>query len=221
MPRYLLLAGCVLLLSALAFLTRRPAEQPIVAQPGAPKGVKSPFVVDPYLQYATPTSITVMWETSAPGTSIVRYGIGGLTKSREGDKTATIHEVTLTDLEAGRPYVYQVESKVGDDTLRGPLLTFQPAVGTGEAYSFVLIGDTQKNPRVTQKIATLAFQRRPNFVVHLGDVVDNGPDKKEWTNELFGPCNELFGRVPVYPCIGNHEKNHAHYYKYFSLPSPE
>jgi len=25
----------------------------------------------------------------------------------------------------------------------------------------------------------------------------------------------------VYPCIGNHEKNHAHYYKYFSLPKPE
>src|SRR5207248_2912640 len=60
-----------------------------------------------------------------------------------------------------------------------------------------------------------------HFVLHLGDVVDNGPDRKEWTDELFGPCRELFARVPVYPCIGNHEKNHAHYYRYFSLPKPE
>jgi hypothetical protein len=100
-------------------------------------------------------------------------------------------------------------------------LTFQTAVGPESAFSFVLIGDTQKNPKVTGQIATLAWQRRPNFVVHLGDVVDNGPDKNEWAHELFGPCRELFGRVAVFPCIGNHERNHAHYYRYFSLPAPE
>ncbi len=65
------------------------------------------------------------------------------------------------------------------------------------------------------------WERRPNFVVHCGDVVDDGAAKWQWTGDLFKPCNELFGRVPVFPCIGNHEKNHAHYYKYFSLPKPE
>src|SRR5207244_371535 len=43
----------------------------------------------------------------------------------------------------------------------------------------------------------------------------------EWVNELFKPSAELLCRVPVFPAIGNHEKNHAHYYKYFSLPAPE
>ena len=62
------------------------------------------------------------------------------------------------------------------------------------------------------------WERRPNFVVHCGDVVDNGAAKAQWTGDLFRPCNELFGRVAVFPCIGNHEKNHAHYYKYFALP---
>ena len=65
------------------------------------------------------------------------------------------------------------------------------------------------------------WERRPNFVVHCGDVVDDGAAKWQWTGDLFKPCNELFGRVPVFPCIGNHEKNHAHYYKYFALPKPE
>jgi hypothetical protein len=52
-------------------------------------------------------------------------------------------------------------------------------------------------------------------------VVDDGPAKGQWTGDLFRPCADLFGRVPVYPCIGNHEKNHANYYRYFALPAPE
>lgn len=221
MTRHLLLAACALSLAGLTFLSRRAEPDVAIAEDKSPKPAKSPFVVEPYLQYATTNSIAVLWETSAAGTSVVRYGVGGLTQTQEGAKDVTLHEVTLTGLESGKPYLYQVESAMGGVVVKGPLLTFQPAVGEGEAFSFVLVGDTQKNPRVTQKIATLAWQRRPNFVVHLGDVVDNGLDKKEWVHELFGPCKELFGRVPVYPCIGNHEKDHAHYYKYFSLPAPE
>jgi hypothetical protein len=74
---------------------------------------------------------------------------------------------------------------------------------------------------MTGKIATLMYERRPHFVMHVGDVVDNGADKKEWVNELFKPSAELLCRAPMFPAIGNHEKNHAHYYKYFSLPNPE
>ena len=65
------------------------------------------------------------------------------------------------------------------------------------------------------------WDRRPHFVMHLGDVVDNGPDKKEWVEELFRPSAELLSRVPVFPCIGNHEKNDPKYYQYFSLPAPK
>jgi predicted phosphodiesterase len=65
------------------------------------------------------------------------------------------------------------------------------------------------------------WERRPHFVVHCGDVVDDGPARWQWVYDLFRPSAELFGRVPVFPCIGNHEKNHANYYRYFSLPNPE
>ncbi len=226
MSRGLLVVGCVLILGAFALLAQRPAKEdeqrPAPVQP-APGPEFPHFVVAPYLQYATRTSITIMWETSIPGTSTVRYGVGLLTKTVEGPKNVTLHEVTLTDLEPDKPHLYQVQTQ-GEGKgkpLVSPLLTFSPAVGPDQAFSFVLFGDTQKNPAVTKKIATLAWQRRPNFVVHLGDVVDNGPDKREWVDELFAPCRELFGRVPVYPCIGNHEKDHANYYRYFALPAPE
>jgi predicted phosphodiesterase len=94
-------------------------------------------------------------------------------------------------------------------------------VDADSAFAFTVIGDTQKNPTITGKIAKLMWDRRPNFVVHVGDVVDNGPDKREWVYELFKPSAELFSRVAVFPTIGNHERNHANYYRYFSLPAPE
>jgi predicted phosphodiesterase len=188
----------------------------------SPAAERPYFVIAPYLQFATRTSITVVWETTLPGSSVVRYGVGGLKDTATGPKDVTLHEVHLTGLKPQTGYVYQVSTTdASGQTLTGPLLTFQTAVNPDSAYSFVLIGDTQKNPAVTGKLARLAWARRPNFVVHLGDVVDNGPDKKEWVDELFGPCAELFGRVPVYPTIGNHEKNHANYYRYFSLPGPK
>ena len=95
------------------------------------------------------------------------------------------------------------------------------AVRAESAFSFCVLGDTQTNPKMTAKVAKVMFDRRPHIVMHCGDVVDNGPDKAEWVHELFGPCAELFARAAVFPTIGNHEKNHAWYYRYFSLPDPE
>lgn len=212
----------VLVVVAVGVLARGPRPLPAAPDDAPIREREFPhFVVEPYLQFTTPTSITIMWETSFPGSTVVRYGVGALTQTKEGAKDVTLHEVTLTDLKPNTPHLYQVTTEGPGGKLQSALLTFATAVGPDDAYSFVLIGDTQKNPSVTRTVATLAWQRRPNFVLHLGDVVDNGPDKREWVHELFGPCKELFARVPVYPCIGNHEKNHAHYYRYFALPAPE
>jgi predicted phosphodiesterase len=192
-------------------LAQRPAEEP------APH-----FVITPYLQYPTRNAISILWETNVPGTSTVRYGIGKLNHTATGPGGVAIHEVALNGLQPNTPYVYQVATTLADgQSLTSPLLTFQTAVDPDSAFSFVAIGDTQKNPRTTARIAELAWQRRPNFVMHLGDVVDNGPDKSEWVEELFRPCANLFGRVAVFPTIGNHEQNDPQYYQYFAVPAPK
>jgi predicted phosphodiesterase len=181
------------------------------------------FVVEPYLQYATRTTMTVMWETESPCTAVVEYGLKfPPTQSVKVEKADTMGEVVLSNLEPGTKYIYRVVCTDAEGRkLEGKPLTFMTAAGQNDAYSFTVIGDTQRNPEVTARVAKLMWERRPNFVIHCGDVVDDGTAKWQWTGDLFKPCNELFGRVPVYPCIGNHEQNHAHYYKYFSLPKPE
>jgi predicted phosphodiesterase len=192
---------------------------------GQPMGPADPtrFVVAPYLQYPTQTSIVVMWETAGPATSVLEYGPTPTEfKTVEMTNDATIHEVKLEGLTPETRYVYRATSVLADGTkVTGPLSQFMTAVKDDSAFSFAVIGDTQKNPKMTGRIARVIQERRPNFVIHVGDVVDNGPDKAEWVHELFGPCTDLFATTPLFPTIGNHEKNHAWYYRYFSLPDPE
>jgi acid phosphatase type 7 len=189
---------------------RGPAPDVVVAQTPTPPVEPPKFVLAPYLQYPTQTSVTVMWETATTGTSVVEYGLASARLTRvEERKDATIHEVKLDGLEPETKYVYRVSSVLGDGTtIASPLYQFMTAVKADSAFSFCVVGDTQKNPKMTAKVAKVMFDRRPHFVMHCGDVVDNGPDKAEWVHELFGPCADLFARAAIFPTIGNHEKNH-------------
>lgn len=221
------LLGCAVLFTTLAVAMRSRVGIADGATPPPPVPPAAPgqphFVVAPYLQYPTRDSISIMWETSVRGTSKVEFGESQpLEKMVESSDLVTIHEVPLTGLRPHTKYFYRVTSTLeGGKVLRSNVLTFETAVAADAAYSFTIIGDTQKNPTVTGRIAKLMWERRPNFVVHVGDVVDNGPDVKEWVHELFGPCADLFSRAALFPAIGNHERNHKHYYDYFSLPRPE
>jgi len=191
------------------------AEQP-------PMSPAPQFVVAPYLQFATQTSMTVMWETSVAGPSVVEYGLEGNLTEKATGPAATLHEIKLENLKPATNYTYRVTTTPAQgEPVVSPVATFQTGVGPDDAYSFIMLGDTQRNPVITGKVAQKAWLRRPNFALHLGDVVDNGPDNKQWVEDLFRPCRDLFGRVAVFPCIGNHERNHPNYYKYFSLPAPE
>jgi hypothetical protein len=228
MPARLLTAAvaCGVTLSAAA-LVQPPADLtphkvPLAPVPKPDSAAGPKFVVFPYLQFATRTSITVMCETDLPTTAVVEYGPTFPPQLRAESSLGTLHEVKLGDLAPGAKHFYRVVCRAADGReLAGPPGTFQTAVGEADAYSFCVVGDTQRNPVVTAKLAKLMWDRRPHFVLHMGDVVDDGADLRQWVHDLFTPCRELFARVPVYPCIGNHEKDHAHYYRYFSLPAPE
>jgi hypothetical protein len=181
------------------------------------------FVVKPYLQFATTDAMTVMWETSRPGRSVVEYGEAlPYTKKSEELSGTTVQEIRLAGLKPETNYFYRVRTTSDDGReIVSDDLTFQTAVGAETPFAFAIIGDTQKNKPVIGKLQTFAYTLRPNFEIHLGDVVDKGPDRGEWTEELLDASWPLMSRVCMYPSIGNHEQNHSNYYTYFSLPAPE
>jgi predicted phosphodiesterase len=187
------------------------------------------FIVAPYLQAATQTSMLVSWETARPARGYVEYGERlPYDKKSEVGELGTMHHVRLTGLKPETQYFYRVHAVADsaiDNTagleLIGEPLTLRTAVADDAPFAFVAIGDTQRNPAVIKKLQDFAFTLRPNFEIHLGDVVDEGPDKNEWTKEFFAGSAKLLSRVPIFPCIGNHEQNHSLYYQYFNLPAPE
>lgn len=195
----------------LAELEARPA----IAQSG--------FVVDPYLQFGTRDSMTVMWRTAGRGTSVVHYGA-----TLECDQQTSvpgaveIHEVRLGNLEPETQYFYSVETTLEDGTVvESPAATFTTAVNPETPFAFAVFGDTQKNPKVSGQLAVMAWAQRPSFLVHVGDLVDKGSIAGHWTEHFFPGMKPLAQRIPFYPVLGNHEENSANYFDYMSLPTPE
>jgi 3',5'-cyclic AMP phosphodiesterase CpdA len=181
------------------------------------------FVVAPYLQFGTKTSITVMSETSSAAKMTVEYGeTNALSMRAESESAALINSVTLEDLKPQTRYFYRVTcTDNAGNIARGEIATFQTVPDAKSGWAFGIIGDTQRNPDVTRKCAEGIFALRPNMLIHCGDVVDDGFAKHQWVSELFEPGSKLFAHVPMYPVIGNHEKNAHWYYDYFHLPKPE
>ena len=190
------------------------------------------FLVNPYLQYATKDAISVLWETTNPATTIVRYGEAllnakepNLALEKKLTGTRLFHEVRLDNLKVHTKYLYQVVSKFPDGkSIESEVYTFSTAVDDEDAFYFAFIGDTQENPTTPwawEKIAKQIFGKRPNFIVHAGDLVDDGHIKFHWTNRFFKKGQETMSRYPMFTTLGNHEGDSPLYYQYMANPAPE
>ncbi len=188
-----------------------------------PPQEKLEFLVQPYLQAATTTSMRILCETNSPARMHVDFAKRGkLEHTADATTTSLIQEVQIDNLEPYTAYFYEVTCTAPDGaTIKSNKFSFQTAPGPELPWAFGVIGDTQRNPDVTRQCAEGLYALRPNFVLHCGDVVDNGFAKNQWLKDLFDPCATLFAHVPVFPVIGNHEMNSHWYYDYFSLTPPE
>ncbi len=184
------------------------------------------FVVEPYLKHVSENSFQVLWETSEAVTGAIY-----LAKSESNilkpilnvvateSTPANFHKLTVNGLLTDELYFYQVVNvnELGD-TLKGPVTPVSIANYNQSAISFSVVGDTQGNPVVWKRIIELMTQKSPQFIVHVGDLVQYGPNKDDWTDEFFQPANSLLKNTPLYPAIGNHEMNDEKFYQYFNLP---
>jgi hypothetical protein len=200
--------------------------------------------VQPYLQDATPSSIKIMWQTNANEESIVEWGLtpklGKKTKGISYDVNFTearIHEVSLEGLKRFTNYYYRVKTgKTKSDIFQ---FKTPPFAKDQESFKIVAMSDMQYDYNQPNKFyevvndGILEFLKKDSkdslpdnlaLVMIPGDLVENGTKYYQWKDQFFKPAEKLFSNVPVYPVLGNHEKNTLYYFKYFSLPkngSPE
>ena len=184
------------------------------------------FLVEPFLTWPATDAMSVTFETTFPTTAEVRYRRDDQTEEElvtfTSPEADLLHECRLTGLEPDSKYFYRVHAEAVDGSpLESPLLSFRTASSPGKAFTFVVVGDTQHNGTVAKRVSDLAWMHRPNLVVHAGDLVDTGTNKRDWTDVFFPSMQPLIGRVPMMPVLGNHEQDAEHYYRYMSLPQPE
>ena len=173
----------------------------------------------PYLQSVTTSTITIIWETGQPDQGAVVYGETEEYEASVADPTVGVrHTVTLVELAPYTLYHYRVES---DGAPLSADATFRTAAGPDQsAFTFVVFGDTRTQHQVHQAVVDGIVAREPDFVLHTGDLVDNGWDIDQW-NTFFEIERELMGHAPLFPALGNHESNSPRYYEYFHLPGNE
>jgi len=195
----------------------------------------------PYLQTPTPNSIWVCWHDTIATITQVEYGTTsalGQTTVGSSELISTPyrwHSVKLTGLLPNTEYYYQAVSGSGASAVYSfktpPDKTYQGKM------RFLLLGDTRTDTTMhatviraaREKIVQLYgsdLQNQLMLIVNTGDIVGWGGNISQYANEFFYPMAPLSPYVPTMVSIGNHEAEHAFYYKYMQyddismLPPP-
>lgn len=187
-----------------------------LGEPVAAPATGSGLVRGPYLQQASPTTMTVRWRTARPEVGVVRYGPSpdNLTGSVTGEST-TDHVITLTGLTPKTTYHYSVGSAAA--TLAGgnpsTRFTTSPPPGEEQPTRVWVLGDPGTKT-VNQALVRNAFykytaNRLPDLWLLLGDnAYDRGTDA-EYQKAIFEMYPAMLRQVPVWACIGNHDTDQA------------
>lgn len=203
------------------------------------QSIAQTIVVEPYLQDVTPYSIHIMWETSEGGDCLVRWGetkeLGKQTDrifSIINKRPSQIHRAPISNLQPATMYYYQVVTGKSESAIY--YFTTPPLPSSEQSFQLIAISDMQrddKRPRKFQEMVeegVLAYLDQEKagedifenlgMVLIPGDLTVDGLEYTDWTNDFFGQSKKLFPYVPVYPVLGNHERNSDYYFNYFHLP---
>jgi hypothetical protein len=214
----------IIYISQIALFNRPLAEAEVYGL----GGLKSSNI-HPYLQTSSASGICISWNSYQTASTLVQYGttpgLGNLkTGSYEDISNNRWHTVQLTGLQENTRYYYRCIS--GNDTSGiYPFRTPAKAGTAGAHVRFAIIGDSQNNEAKSSEIADSmlnTFIRNYGnnwfdslaFIMHNGDIVQDGNDIGRYMNEYFNPFSKLSCSVPFMVAIGNHEDESPFYYQF-------
>jgi len=178
---------------------------------------KGPYLADP-----KPGSISIRWETDQASETRVLYGqTRKLKRSRPAELLGKntdhyLYEVSLSNLVPGMEYQYRV--KVG--RTKYALHHFKAPPEQDAPCRFAISGDSRSRPQIfTQIIAGIA-NSDPDFVLSMGDLVENGGNYAQWDKFYFEPAGKLISERPFISTLGDHEGSgdDGKLFQYFLFP---
>jgi len=170
----------------------------------------SGFVMDPYLQGLSATSVFVLVESTTTDTVTVQFS-GDLSYARSArtcQVTATtaapptyVHRILLDSLSPGTAYHYRALQD-GDVSAEE---SFRTAVAPGVPFRFIWMSDNRSGPAVFDSIVRRAAASAPLLALYGGDLCHD-PSYAMWKAEFFRAEQVAFGaHVAWMNATGNHE----------------
>ena len=189
----------------------------------------------PYLQTATPVSITVKWRTDQAAPAKVWYGShpDSLTSVVTVNTVAYNHEVTLNGLTPNTTYFYAIGS--GDIELAGGNTQHHfkthPLPGETQPMRIWVVGDSGEGNNNGREVRDAYYNyvgnEHTDAMLMLGDnAYDNGTDAEYQVAVFENMYEDLLKKTPLWPCPGNHDyqsgadgpTQSGPYYDIFTLP---
>lgn len=158
----------------------------------------------PYLQGGTPTAMSVLWRSQAPVTATLTYTEETPFAQRHtvNKAAADWHEFNLSGLKPGTVYSYEA-LEAGKPIGTGHFRT-NPGPGVSR-FRFAVIGDTGSGTAHQAAVAREMTAWKPDFVLHMGDVVYERGELENYGARFFKPYKDLIARAVIYPTLGNHD----------------
>jgi acid phosphatase type 7 len=130
------------------------------------------------------------------------------------------HVATVRGLSPDTTYLYSLAD--GSSSGWGPWRTAKTGRGKPGRIEFLYMGDAQTGLQNWGRRLFTAYRRHPGieFILLAGDLVDRGNERTNW-DHFFLRAEEIFERIPVMPCVGNHEyldQGPRLYRSFFALP---
>jgi parallel beta-helix repeat protein len=169
----------------------------------------------PYVTKTTTNATVINWKTENATTGSVQYATdayykaqGTYEQSVADTNESHLHHLNLTNLTPDTVYHYQV--CIGNESTDDCTFRTFPLHGS---FTFIVYGDSQEpqgDPRATQltrhKLVAdrIAAEENVTFVLHVGDLVNDGSDLEEW-NRFFEAARAMMSTTTFYTTLGNHE----------------
>lgn len=196
---------------------RRLLLAPMLLALAAP--VAAAPAVAAYVQAGTPTSMDVLWQAERPEPGrLVLFDAAGRTLRDERTPAATRHHLKLSGLRPGAGYGYA--AYVGGVVAGTGSFRTNPGPEDG-TFRFAVIGDSGSGNANQFAVAKQLTAWKPDFVLHVGDVIYEKGEAELYDSRFFAPYRALLGDTVFYPSPGNHDygrKNLDGYEATFEAP---
>lgn len=177
------------------------------------------IVRGPYIQNVQKKSVVIKWETDYEIISKLKYkelnSSDWMTLKNSNLKTS--HQLTIDNLSPNTEYVYKV--KKVDNSSKHHFKTW-PKKSDFDRLNVVVFGDSGTGSQNQYNVANQIINIDPDLILHTGDVVYPSGSNDNYDVNYFTPYQEIVNKIPVFPCVGNHDYfNINDYLDVFALPN--